>query len=360
LSITYSSGLSLSGSDLATLATYYDEVWLPYPFNWDPESHVIFRPVGDQPDFRATISLYQEDYVAWKRKNALLFEAGILKILPPPYEMDEPRPPGLRDALRVLLSDEIRERGVISSLSVVSGVAALAVHTLAGKKPSPEIFLAGSDIQTGRYTNYDNWLKSYVSAFWLSTNEQNSLHQYSREELSTHLIRSLFQFVAPSLPELGPEAILETRKRLLPFKRGFTEYVISLTDEIENAVASGKDVEEVARAVADRKVITEANQFIRQHEPSLVAAARDVVGESGGFFKLLTVQSTQAFWATLLPTFFKASADFLMGRAARAREMAQNSSQAFAYLGSLSSMDHELRSRKNTPPEELGFSQSII
>jgi hypothetical protein len=71
---------------------------------------------------------------------------------------------------------------------------------------------------------------------------------------------------------------------------------------------------------------------------------RDVAGESGGFFKLLAAGTT--FWAALLPTLFNSAGEFLKGHAARALEMAQNNSQAFACLGSLSSIEREFKDRK--------------
>jgi hypothetical protein len=349
LSITYSSGLRLSGPDLATLATYYDEVWLPYPFNWDPNASVIFHPVGNQPSFQEALALYQNDYLSWRSQNALLFEEGILKTLPPPWGEEGP-PPKVWEELESMMGK--RESGHISSAKVATGLAALAVHILAAKKDNPQIFLHGSELRETGYTTWDNWLveifrrgtggsarwdgwlKSYVDTFWLST-AGRSPEVRSREELSTYLIRALFQIVAPSLPSLGAEKILETRKKLRPFRQGFTEYIISMTDEIEKAVASGKTLEDAAHAISDRKIIPAAQEFIRKNEKDLLSATRAVVGESGGFFKLLTVESTPEFWATLLGTLFKVVGDFLQGVAVPAREMAQNSSQAFAYIGTL-------------------------
>ena len=49
LSITYSSGLIPPSELMSTLAVFYDEIWLPYPYDLDPHGvQLMSNRVGDR------------------------------------------------------------------------------------------------------------------------------------------------------------------------------------------------------------------------------------------------------------------------------------------------------------------------
>src|SRR6266566_2062137 len=158
LSVVYSSGLVAHGMLLATLATYYDEVWFPYPFNCDPDANLKFTPEGDQPALRETLEWQQRDYVDWRSRYALLFDERILRTLPPPFEIGGPLPANHLSRISALCDDPPRDDKV-SSMSVFMGTAALAVHHLYAQKPSPEIFIRG---QRAAKFDLDGWLADFV------------------------------------------------------------------------------------------------------------------------------------------------------------------------------------------------------
>ena len=188
LKITFSSGVWLDfDALLGTLAVFYDEIALPYPYG-----HVRggeqFWSGGPDP---VQLDL-QDAYDEWRERNRPLFEAGILKILPPPVTRTA-MPTDLATAL-----DRVMAAGVIDPVAFYRGDFALAVHAVYAHKPSPEVFVAGAKVPT-------------------------------TEQVTAALVTSLLQYQIPVLGDLRVDEILEVRERLRDVKRGFADLCLPNT-----------------------------------------------------------------------------------------------------------------------------------
>jgi hypothetical protein len=82
LTCIYTDGITISDlSMLSTLTLFYDEVYLPHPYDLDPEAEPLMRWPFKYMD---KLEWEQKKYLAWIDSVRELFDAGILTVFPAP------------------------------------------------------------------------------------------------------------------------------------------------------------------------------------------------------------------------------------------------------------------------------------
>jgi hypothetical protein len=95
LSITYSSGLIPPPELMSTLAVFYDEIWLPYPYDLDQDGIQIFPVFNRMAEINAKSGAYKirlearNTYRQQRERWYLLFNRDICRILSPPLEANK-------------------------------------------------------------------------------------------------------------------------------------------------------------------------------------------------------------------------------------------------------------------------------
>ena len=98
LRCVYASGLTIQDPDLlSSLALFYDKIWLPHPYDLDPQApHLMNWPFKKLDD----LDWEQKRYASWKESNKELFDAGALEVMPPPVTIGVDDPDDLAQQLR--------------------------------------------------------------------------------------------------------------------------------------------------------------------------------------------------------------------------------------------------------------------
>lgn len=305
LSTTYSSGVICDQPKiLSTLAVFYDEIWLPYPYNWDPEAVVIW----DHKPTQNAVRITQEKYVNWRSTWKPLFDQQILKTLSPPI-----KPGKYPDNFSKEVWEKIKVKGVgcgdfvdeeylASTWDIVTGRLALVIHALYAHKPSPEFFV--SDPQ-----NTDT---SYLAGV---------------------LTNSLFHYRIPQLQALRAEQILEVRDYIKDTREGFANYIHEMVDELETTLKNGAAEDESARKVIERKILPKYNEVRRQIASKKTGFWSKVLATGGKFFQIDAAPWTPKFYGDLFKIFFDSSEEIAKAE----MEARSNTEQAFQFLARLES-----------------------
>lgn len=305
--VTYSSGecdvVNMEGI-LETLAVFYDEIWLPYPYGFDPEGPVLWSisiPQSHYTQYRDTVFMMHEEYEKWHNKWKPLFDQGILKTLPPPITDLKEIPYGFAEVIRSKIG--YQEDVSLSLFPLLSGELALAIHALYSPKPGPELFI----------TNPVDTTTSRLAGF---------------------LVRSLFQLQIPQLQALTAEQVLEVRDYLQDTKEGFKDYIYTMVDDVEKRLKNGDKFElEAAQKIAERKILTSYDEFCRQLKAKKTGFWSKVLVSGGKFLQIDAAPWVPKFWGGLIGALFGSVDE----AEKRAEEAQKNKSQAFQYLFTLES-----------------------
>jgi len=317
-SCVYASGLSIPRADLATLAVFFDEIWLPYPYDVDPDAIGLpgFKDSGHVALGTLFLQRVREEFRAWKESAAPLFNEGVLRTLPPPIQTASVWPTNfLHDLQRGMdtrnggfgfgTPTEQVLAGKIRHWDIALGKPALATYAAFSPKPAPELFLRPR-------TEPDT----------------------STLRLAALLARSLFQYQIPQLAPLSADEILEVRNLIAKEKEGLVAYLYSLADEVEKRAKQGQGwEEEAALAVVERKVIPEYLQFRRILESKTTGFWANVLAAGGKFMQIDASPWTPKFYWGLFELFSTS-----IGARTKLEEDARsNAGHAFQYLAKLES-----------------------
>jgi hypothetical protein len=281
LSITYSSGICIRKPEVfATLAVFYDQIWLPHPYGFE-----------------------------W----GALFIQGILQTLSPPI------PPGnlLADFKTVKADCQRALSQLYGKLDAASeglhppynmGVTKeledvlLGLHAAYAKKLGPELFISDpADITTSR--------------------------------LAGLLVRSLFEYRLPQLPALTAEQILEVRDYIKDTREGFIDYIFELTDDVEARLRSGdKSEEEAVCKTVERKLLSLYNEMRRQLAAKRTGFWAQLSEAGANFLTIDAVPWTPELYGDLFERLLGSQDEIAQAKA----EAQANASQAFQYLARLS------------------------
>ena len=207
MSCVFSSGLFIRSEDIATLAVFFDEIFLPYPYDVDPNAGKLpgFKDAGIVGLGTFFLEAIQKEFDSWRQRYSALFNAGILRTLPPPIKGTDNYPTDYLDILHSSKASRSHlERGKVSHWNMALGIPALALFAAYSKKPAPELFFKST---TGHYP-----------IRFLHNSTESDASTFS---LTAALAKSLFSYQFPELAALTADQILEVREFLKDEKEGF-------------------------------------------------------------------------------------------------------------------------------------------
>jgi hypothetical protein len=329
LSITYVSGLIPPPEIMSTLAVFYDEIWLPQPYDLDIENsqrlgeqYALFSKAHYEIDSIRGLELAQREFYRWKTKWILLFEQCLLLTLPPIslYDLEKPLVPG-----KFIFTDFSYE-----------GICTYYVDKI---KYAMQRLLDSedSDIVFGQMCL--KFVDPFLASISVFSNKKNDsilfiddLSDTRTSHLAAFLIHSLFQYSVPKLQALNAEQILEVRDYLKDTKEGFTYYINQMTDDVEQRIKSGNLTGTVAaQKTFERKILPLYAEFRRQLAAKKTGYWANVLSASADFFKVDATPWTPKFLGELLKWFGVA-----LNLTAKDEEgLLTNQSQAFQYLATL-------------------------
>jgi hypothetical protein len=311
LSVTYSSGIYIRKPEvLSTMAVFYDQVWLPYPYGFEKEG-IWFR--RDTFSGLQSHRQFRDDIYSWTAEWGPLYDQGILRTLPPPI------PPGdifsagkevvanREGALNQIygkLIDQYEGIHVPYSVGVTEEIEnlSLALHAAYAHKVGPELFISDPT--------------ATASA-----------------RLAGFLVRSLFEYRFPELQGLTAEQIVEVRDYIKDTKEGFVDYIFQTVDDVEARLKSGDKSEEgAARKTVERKLVPWYDELCRQLKSKKAGFWANVLAAGAKFLKIDATPWTPKFYGDLFEIFGS------MDEVTKAKAEAQsNASQAFQYLARMES-----------------------
>jgi len=231
LNIVYASDLTIQDpSLLATLAVIYDKVYVPHAYDLDPDARPLMRwPMKHMDD----LGLIQRGYKSWKDRWKLLFESGVIEVLPPAFHSEGEELPDLQARLLKELNIKVPFFG---SSDVFNGRVALAMHAIFTRTTDPEFLL-------------------------------NSPGATDTNHLRGTLATSLIQYRIPKISEMPPAQLMQVRADIKSDREGFIYYLNALVDDVERRLsATAGDERVAARRTVERKIIPELEEHLRQEK----------------------------------------------------------------------------------------------
>lgn len=300
LRCVYASGLTIQDPDLlSSLALFYDKIWLPHPYDLDPQATPLmnwpFKKLDD-------LDWEQKRYASWKESNKELFDAGALEVMPPPVTIGVDDPDDLAQQLR----DEL---GILyphfSSSQVFSGRIALAAHALFSKTDDPEFVLSRPD-------------------------------DTSTAHLRSVLATSLLEYKIPRLGKLSAEQILKLREEVAQYKQGFVDYLNQMVDDVEDRlIKTGGDDREAAMRTIERKIVPEFDEFLARELPERVKWWSGLVKRAAASTKSVISVVLLPWNIANYPGVVENSAGIVEHIADRAVQQAKNQHRAFQLIGKI-------------------------
>ena len=314
LSITYSSGLIPPPELMSTLAVFYDEIWLPYPYfiKTDGTPYFFEKPelshVRELDDLRAMSDL-AKIYTDWDNKFRLLVDKEIIRTIQGIDAIDIPIPQDLSipDPLVLKAFNIFSKRysskdtdHIVMNTSMLDVI--LAINVLYNRYPAPEIFIPDP----------------------LDTNTSR---------LAGLLVNSLFQYQVPQLQVLNAEQILEIRDYLKDTKDGFRCYISEMIDDIERRIQEHNlsDIEATQKTF-ERKIQPQYEEFCRKLAAKKTGFWSKIAVAGGKFLQVDAAPWTPKFWGAVLEM-FGVSIDELSK--SEQENFLSNKSQAFNYIATL-------------------------
>ena len=320
LSITYSSGLIPPPEYMSTLAMFYDEIWLPNPYELDLEKSeelgeeytFLTQSLAEQgEEHKEALKLAQEEFYRLKTRWSTLYKESLLRTLSPvtlvDLELENAYIPKNiyfeyfnTKSLRNLISKGVILDNVVFDLI---SVFMLCIQCARNDKPSPELFISKtSDTSTSRLAGF--------------------------------LVDAIFQYQVPQLKTLNAEQILDTRYQLRNFKEGFSDYIYELTHEVEQLLLSGVASKVIAtEKIIERKFATKHREFQRQLEPRNLNTWAKIGASIGTFLTVFLVPPSPALIGAILAMY----CGTLAASSERWIREKSNQEQAFKFIAKLES-----------------------
>jgi hypothetical protein len=308
LVIAYGSRLMPTKAEMSTLTIFYDEVWLPHPCdlltNGAKNLASMYQQLtGDAnvPGLQAAQDIYGKKRELWKP----LFDEGVLRTMPP-FEIFG----GLyKNNNTISVNDYLgwfmripEEAKLVSKDTQHLESFVLAMHRLDSKKLYPELFISDpNDRSTSR--------------------------------LSGLLHNEILACRIPEISSLNADQILELRHRTKDLKLGYKQYLSQLSDELEDRLSAGNTLElEEARKIAERKVIPEYENYVRQLKNEEISFGAKILEAGGKFLQVDASIWTPKFWGAILEIF---SSTIYSAAEQDQRAYLSNEKQAFHYLATI-------------------------
>ncbi len=206
-------------STLASLSIFYERVCLPW---MPPELVQTFYRLRQSCGRDGLLAVevvgihapeHGEFQLNWDNEMRTLFQAEVLKRLPPPIEpsfdfKDEKELAAALEGLTPNLS--------VDKTALRMFYAARVVHHLRADLNAPRLFqIGGSPID--------------------------------REVLKALLAQHAFSYVVPAIQSLEPDEILRVREKVRDTREGFSMHLQKLSREVEKRVSEGEQIDDIAR-----------------------------------------------------------------------------------------------------------------
>lgn len=302
LNIVYSSDLQIDDPELlTTLSVFYDKVYLPYPYNCDPDAEPL---IGMMNILKREVLLEEEDvggYISWKNRHKVLFDSGTFELLPPSVNRNSPNwtEQQEKQLLRILgaaYGDE-EKRLAPAKPKNFRNLMARAVHAALTKKPCAEFF---------------------------GTN--------STSALAGLIVHPLFRYKLPRLGELSGDQILELRNLVKDSREGFIDYIFELTDDLESRLKGDNHAQlDTAGKLVERRLLPRYNEYRRQLDSNNAKFGSKLLALGAKAMQIDASPLTPKFYGQLYEILFNA----LGGAAAVDAKHKTNASQAFQYISKL-------------------------
>lgn len=311
--IVYSSGVNIwSRTDLSTLSLFYDVVWLPeLTSSDDPELIQFARNVGSSEEFRLSAIFVTGSFPftdkegrqrtvpeftsKWIEDNSLLFDAGVIKRLPPPtvdpleeifaaWGVSKDFESLLSGISDVLLDIPYQLRAIARSTTVIDSVSS--------EEEEKEVLFIWRD-HAKHLLRQDLKLPSVFI-----TDESKR-----REKIKSLMAQAAFQYVIPQISELHPEQILEIREKIADTREGFSMHLQKLSAAVDERLAGGEDFTDVSRfagEVVETQLIADYVEFRRQLKTMKIGKLRSVLDVVGRILEIDAAPWTPKFYGELL------------------------------------------------------------
>lgn len=302
LQITYSSDLTIKDPELlATLSVFYDKIYLPYPYNCDPDAEPL---IGMLNIFTREALLKDPEvweYVSWRSEYRALFDSGILECVPPAVIRHSPTwTDEQEEEVMAALGAAARVADRENSSSEEWGIRSLiarTIHASFTKKPCAEFF-SGS----------------------------------STAALAGLIARPLFRYRLPRLAALTGEQILEIRGRVKDTREGFIDYIFELTDDLESRIRDdASHSTEAADKLVERKIVPKYEEYCRQLDGNNTKFGAKLFAIGAGVMQIDASPLTPKFYGQIFEILLKAFGDVATVEA----KHKTNAGQAFQYLSKL-------------------------
>lgn len=332
--VVYNNGVLVSDAKaLATLAVFYDRIWLPHvgtskvpmigfmettPGKW--KVRVIhmhnFHFVG-RDGKTWSIDRFTND---WNERHSSLFDADVLRRLPPiDIKINEEVSDVFgRDAREIVpnldlvaedipkfRSREVRAEGEVRTHQEIYLWQDHLMHLLRRDQDRPAVFLLSG--QKGR-----------------------------REVAKSALAESVLSYCLPQLRELEPEEILEVRRLTADNREGFMAHLQGLSGALDALVKGGAkrhELEDAAADVIQTKLIPDYQEFKRQLGSARVGKMKRILDPASKILEINSSPLTPKFWYDLV----RALSFVVTGASENRKEGQTNKSLSFSFIRKLES-----------------------
>lgn len=332
--IMYNSGVHVADRKmLATLAVFYDRIWLPHvgsasvemaefvesaPGQWRLDTVEIEGTSFIDADGKSwSIDRFTND---WNERHDALFEADVLCRLPPP-------PRDRRIAL-------IRELGwpagsILPELDLI-------LEDIPGLRPS---YADGRKAIMVWQDHLLHMLRRDINkpALFLLADQAGR-----REAAKSVLAESVLSFSLPRLTELTPEEILEVRRVTADNREGFMAHLQGLSGALDKLLKDGADQRELSETAGDviqTKFVPDFLEFKRQLGSVRVGKAKRILDPASKVLEISSSPWSPKFWYDLV----RAAYFTVSGAAENRKEDKTNKALAFNFI-------RKLEQRNTSPP----------
>lgn len=301
LEITYSSDLTIKDSELlATLSVFYDKVYLPYPYNCDPDAEPL---IGMLNVFTREVLLKEPDvreYVSWRSKYKILFDCGIFESLPPAVIRHSP------------LWTEEQEQEVMLALG-----AAVRANSSKAKESGFELRNLIARVIHASFT------KKPCAEFFTTS---------STAALAGLIVHPLFCYSLPRLAQLSGEQIIEIRDLVKDTREGFIDHIFELTDDLESRLKGDSSSSlEMANKLVERRLVPKYEEYRRQLDANNTKFGSKLLAIGAKSMQIDASPLTPKFYGQIFQILLEAFGDVSVIEA----KHKTNSDQAFQYISRL-------------------------
>jgi hypothetical protein len=312
--ITFSSEIVPPDALLSTFAVFYDRVWLPYPYGFDPRGRqhsfplplpMAFAKTYMELSFRA-----KQEYLTWLERWQPLEEEGVIKILPPPT-LPSNFGAAIRQSLKI---GDVRKDPAGNMRLLSPRHLALAVHGLFAEKPGTDFYLA----------------------------EGHGSLDTTFQRMTGLLTHALLTIRVPQLRALEPVDIVSVRRSLDSTRKDFETVILETVTDLEDRIRRGEVGIDAAGKVAEARLSKLYKDIVKTLESRSRLAGKLKGSESlaaglGKFLELDFKFTTPKFWVGLL--------EILLPGAVGVLQSPTTDQQANIFMGRLYSESARLASK---------------